>query len=80
MNGVVSSVGIEVAAVVANLLLGYIALLFRRFNSKLEMVDDHDRAIYGDEKTGWPGLMSLADPDDSEMCTDGGAAPEGGDS
>ena len=31
----------------------------RRINRKLEMVEDHDRAIHGDDQLGWPGLMPL---------------------
>lgn len=73
----IASLGVELAVVVANILLGYVALVARKVNQKLDLVDDHDRALYGDEKTGWPGLMSLFDPDDPDVCADGGEVNDG---
>jgi hypothetical protein len=33
----------------------------RRVVGKLEKIEDHERALYGDENANWPGLMELVD-------------------
>ena len=42
------------------------ARYMRQVVSKLEKIEDHERALYGAEEANWPGLMNIVEHPDEE--------------
>jgi hypothetical protein len=61
---------VAVGGSVAAPLLAYIAFIARKIDRELEKIEEHDRTLYGDSTTGWPGLVSVVD--DDRLRPDGG--------
>lgn len=51
---------VAIAGTIIVPMLGYIARVAHRVDEHLDRIDDHERALYGDEAVDWPGVVDVA--------------------
>lgn len=50
---------------------GYLTIILRRLDSRLDQQDKHETALFGDADLGWPGVVELASENREALASDG---------